>query len=269
MDKDLELEKLVQKVQSNRKYEFIMTDLVIRLAEKAQEKGLKGKAAVKDVRNKLHQVGGAYFKRRIDFAEVLKELKHLPQDLKSEPVQDFCIKHMASHASTAERLSILESFFYTCLKPISPLKSILDLACGMTPLSIPWMPLNDQFTYQACDIYIDMLSFIQSFFNHFQINGKSFACDLIGGLPTQKAQLALILKSIPCLEQVEKEIGLSLLEEVQADHILVSFPAQSLGGQQKGMPDFYKEHFYDMVSEKSWQINQFEFETELAFLVTK
>jgi len=246
-----------------------MPELVIRLAEKALMKGFKGKGAVKDVRNKLHQIGGAYFKRQVDYSKAADELQHLPVAFQTDEVGQFCLKYMTTHTSTAERIPILKSFFKTTLEPISPVRSVLDLACGMTPLSIPWMPLDEGFTYHACDIYLDMLSFIQAFFDHFKVDGGAFTCDLVDRVPKEKAQVAFILKSIPCLEQVDKEIGLSLLEGVQADHILVSFPVSSLGGRRKGMPDFYQEHFYEMISEKPWQISRFEFSTELAFLVTK
>jgi len=269
MKDDQALANLVKKVQANHKYAFITQELVTRLSIKALDKGLHGKAAVKDVRNKLHQVGGAYFKRQVDYDNSRDEILQLTQDIPSDRVQEFCINHMGSHASTAERLPILETFFKTCLEPISPVRSILDLACGLTPLSIPWMPLDETFSYHACDIYIDMLAFIQSFFNHFEIDGSAATCDLVGRVPKEQAQVAFILKSIPCLEQIDKEIGLRLLDGVHADHILVSFPVRSLSGQKKGMSDFYQEHFYEMVSEKNWQLIRFEFATELAFLVRK
>jgi len=264
-----EPENLVNKVQANKKYESIMPELVKRLVEKSAAKGLKGKAAVKDVRSKLHQIGGAYFKHQVDYERAKNQLGHLPHNVHSDQARQFCKTYMGYHASTAERLPILEDFFTTTLESISPISSLLDLACGMTPLSIPWMPLDVDFTYQACDIYLDMLAFIQSFFNHFEIPGRTLSCDLVGAAPIERAQLALILKSIPCLEQVDKEIGPSLLEGVQAEHILVSFPVSSLGGRRKGMPDFYQEHFYEMVADKPWQIKKFEFSAELAFLVTK
>ncbi len=269
MSDNHEVEKLVKKVQANKKYQSIMPDLITRLSKKSCEKGLHGKAAVKDIRNKLHQIGGAYFKRQENYIKFQDELTQLPQDIMAEPVRRFCISKMGSHASTAERLPILEDFFNTCLESISPVRSILDLACGMNPLSIPWIPLDKGFIYHACDIYMDMLAFIQSFFIRFEINGRALPCDLTAKIPKEKAHLAFILKSIPCLEQIDKTIGLRLLDGIQADHILVSFPVSSLGGRKKGMADYYQNHFYEMISEKSWKIIRFEFTTELAFLVTK
>lgn len=264
-----DIENLVKKVQANKKYEAITPNLVRRLSKSALARGLSGKSAVKDVRNKLHQIGGAYFKQKIDYSQWLNELKETDKSLNSDQLRQFCTRMMGLHASTAERLPILENFFKTCLTPISPVKSILDLACGLNPLAIPWMPLQLDFSYHACDIYLDMLSLVQSFFDHLGIDGTTDACDLVGEVPTKHAQVAFLLKSIPCLEQIDKEIGLMLLEKVQAEHILVSFPVQSLGGRNKGMPDYYQDHFYEMISGKAWQIKKFTFQTEMAFLVTK
>ncbi len=181
--------QLIAEVQASRKYAKISPDLIRRLAETSLRKGLKGKSAVKDVRNKLHQVGGAYFKHSPDYANALAALATLPGDVHAEAIRQFCREQMQLHASTAERLPILDNFFQTCLAPIAPVTDVLDLACGMTPLSIPWMPLGEPFTYHACDIYTDMLGFIQAFFDHCRVDGRSSVCDLIGKPPVQKTQL--------------------------------------------------------------------------------
>lgn len=266
---DEQLEILVDRVRANPKYQSISQDLIRRLAEDALQRGLSGKSAVKAVRNKLHQVGGAYFKKDISYDQFKKELTNLPGDLQSEQVKSFCTQVMQTHASTAERLPILDEFFHTCLEPIAPVSSIVDLACGMNPFAIPWMPLAQRFAYNACDIYLDMLGLVQVFFNQNGINGQIGPCDLVDKLPKTDVQVAFLLKSIPCLEQVDKEIGVRLLNAIKAQHILVSFPVRSLGGQKKGMFDFYREHFYEIIGQNNWLVREFSFTTELAFLVTK
>ena len=269
MTVDNSLKNLAEKVQANQKYQSITQDLVMRLSEEAIRKGLSGKSAVKAVRNKLHQVGGAYFKQNLDYTTAIHELTKLPEQMDTDQVKQYCRKFMRAHASTAERLSILETFYQTTLSSIAPVSSILDLACGMNPLAIPWMPLTDNFSYHACDIYLDMLGLLNQFFNQFKLNASAQPCDLLGEIPNNQAQVAFLLKTIPCLEQMEKTIGLRLLEAIQAEHILVSFPVHSLGGRKKGMPDFYRDHFLEMISQKEWGIQVFTFPTELAFLVTK
>ena len=269
MTDNARLQRLIDKVQANRKYETISRDLVSRLSQEAITKGLTGKSAVKAVRNKLHQVGGAYFKQNVDYDEAKQILADLPRNLQADETRQFCLKYMRTHTSTAERLPILDNFFQTCLEPIQPVTSVLDLACGMNPLAQPWMPLSTDFQYHACDIYLDMLDLIGAFFSHFELDGQTYPCDLVGKVPPVDADVAFLLKAIPCLEQVDKSIGLPLLEAIQADHILVSFPVRSIGGRKKGMPDFYRDHFYEIIAVKSWKIQEFEFKTELAFLVTK
>jgi 16S rRNA (guanine(1405)-N(7))-methyltransferase len=57
--------------------------------------------------------------------------------------------------------------------------------------------------------------------------------------PTQHADLALILKTLPCLEQLDKTAGQWLLEAVNVDYLLLSFPVYSLGGRDKHMLENY------------------------------
>jgi 16S rRNA (guanine(1405)-N(7))-methyltransferase len=264
-----EFDFVVQQVTANPKYQHIAESLINRLSDEAINKGLTGRSTVKYVRNKLHQVGGAYFKKTIDYTTARNILEKLPKDLGSDHIKSFCQEMMRMHSSTAERLPILEDFFHTCLAPIAPVTSILDLACGLNPLAIPWMPLADGVQYFACDIYLDMLAFINRFFKDFNLAGTTKPCDLVAELPAETTQVTFLLKSIPCLEQLDKAIAMRLLDQIESTHILVSFPVHSLGGRNKGMQDFYREHFLDLISGRSWEINEFLFNTELAFLVSK
>ncbi|MCB2202460.1 hypothetical protein KQH56_00485 [bacterium] len=269
MPDDARLEKLITDVQANRKYAQITPVLVRRLSVEALAKGLSGKSAVKAVRNKLHQVGGAYFRSHPDYETARDQLENIDPSPDSPVLRQFCRDQMAAHASTAERLPILAEFFQTCLAPIAPLTSVLDLACGLNPLAAPWMPLGPECTYTACDIYQDMLALIGAFLGHIGVEGGAMPCDLVGDPPAQTAQVAFLLKAIPCLEQIDKDIALPLLQHINAEHILVSFPARSLGGRRKGMPSFYSDHFYDLIDGQSWQVREFTFSSEIAFLVSK
>ena len=260
---------LAQRVQSNAKYKSIMPEIVQRLVEDALRRELSGKQAVKDVRSKLHQIGGAYFKKKPDFHFWQSKLNGLPSDPAHPAVRDFCKEAMHTHASTAERIPILDTFFHTCLEPIAPVSSVLDLACGLNPLAVPWMPLAEACSYHSCDIYLDMLQLVAGFLKHLEMDGSIEPCDLVSGQSGPKAQIAFLLKSIPCLEQVDKAVALPLLRRIPCKHILVSFPVHSLGGHRKGMPGFYRDHFFEIVAGEGWQIEEFTFSFELAFLVTK
>ena len=79
--------------------------------------------------------------------------------------------------------------------------------------------------------------------------------------------VALILKTIPCLEQVDRAIGPRLLRGINASVLIVSFPAQSLGGRNKRMVDTYSSHFATLLStvEGHWEVEQYSFSTEVVF----
>ena len=79
--------------------------------------------------------------------------------------------------------------------------------------------------------------------------------------------LALLLKTLPVLAQVDKTAVPRLLDSLQAHYLLISFPAKSLGGRNKGMVENYEAQFYQWATGRNWQIKRFEFASELAFLI--
>jgi 16S rRNA (guanine(1405)-N(7))-methyltransferase len=176
---------------------------------------------------------------------------------------------MRHHASTRERLGILETFYTTTLAAIGPVRSVLDVACGLNPLALPWMPLAVGPTYYACDIYADMVEFLNGFFAIAGVAGQAQVCDLIAGPPSVQVDLVLVLKALPPLEQIDRDAGRRLLRALDARHLLVSFPAQSLGGRGKGMVEHYEQRFRALVDAEGWAVERFVFPTELAFLVAK
>jgi 16S rRNA (guanine(1405)-N(7))-methyltransferase len=268
-DHQPDLDELARQVQALAKYRSISTDLVKDLLGIELAKRANPREAVKAVRNKLHQVGGAYQEKPPPYDQWLAELAALPADLAHPAVHAFLQRILPAHASTRERVPILPRFFRECLFELGEVESMLDIACGLNPLAIPWMPLKPGFTYTACDIYSDMVDFLNQYFIHFGINGTAQLADVTRSIPDVDAQLTLVLKTIPCLEQMDKDAGRSLLSTIQSPNILVSFPARSLGGRAKGMPQFYEQHFRALVAAQPWQLTRFEFPGELAFLIRK
>jgi 16S rRNA (guanine(1405)-N(7))-methyltransferase len=94
-------------------------------------------------------------------------------------------------------------------------------------------------------------------------------CDLTADCPKQEVQVAFLLKTIPCLEQMDKTIGLRLLDEINAEHLLISFPTHSLHGKNKGMVKHYRNHFEELAAGRGWEIRSYQYDEELAFLVSR
>ena len=261
------LDEVVSLVLSGARYRQIHPGLVRKIAVQVLDKGQSQKEAVKEIRSKLHQVGGAYQEKPPDYMRLLDGLHGLPHEL--EALRPYCLDAMRFHASTRERLPFLAEFYSPLKEKIGDVSSILDLACGLNPLALPWMPLAAGCEYLACDIYADMVRFLNVFFQHARIRGEARLCDLTAEVPSQPVELVLLLKTLPCLEQLDKSIGERLVNELQADHILVSYPARSLSGRGKGMPQNYTEHFEHLIAGKPYQVARWQVKTEIVFLISR
>lgn len=259
------LEQLTEQVLQGAKYREIAPALVRRIGAQELAKRRSLKEAVKATKNKLHQVGGAYQQTKLNYEKslaLLRETAVSPQNFRAT-----CHQLMQAHASTRERLPILDEFYETIFAELPPIRTVLDLACGLNPLAYPWLPLPKDVQFTAVDIYSDMLNFIEDFFAIAGVNGRTQQRDIIGNPPTEPYDLILLLKTLPCLEQVDKDAAVNLLDNLNGRYLLISYPAQSLGGRSKGMVANYTRQFEGLVNGRHWQFQRFEFATELAFLV--
>ena len=262
-----DLAELVRLVSLSPKYRTICPEFIESVGRLELAKRHNLREAVKAAKNKLHQVGGAYQAGEASYLEWLEALRAAPD---REALRALCRNIMAAHASTLERLPILDRFYEIIWAGRPPVQSVLDLACGLNPLAIPWMPLAAGAPYFACDIYQDMIDFAAQFMALplAGVRGHALARDVLQMNRLPQVDLALALKTIPCLEQVDKNAGATLLDKVRANHLLVSFPMHSLGKREKGMPAHYDEHFRRLWGDRPGEIRRFDFASELVYLVS-
>jgi len=258
-----------QAVLLKAKYRSIQPQLVERLAQRELAQGAKTKTALKAVCSKLHQVGAAYFRLAPHYARWLAQLAPLSRDARHEESRAFCRKVMLSHSSSSERLPILADFYRELLAGLAPLESVCDLACGLNPLALADMPLAPGAQYFGCDIFGDLIDFDNQVLDHFGLRARLSHADIFSYACPQPVQVALLLKSLPCLEQLEKERACELLESIPAPVIIVSYPIHSLGGRSKGMRRTYAAQFAHLLQGKPWKSTRFDFATELAFRLEK
>ncbi len=242
------LAELVEAILGSPKYRGVNRGVVERIGAQELVRQRKLKEAVKATKNKLHQVGGAYLEHRPDLRRWLEALQEAARAGGADALRGACRSIMAHHASTRERLPILDRFYAETLSDLPPIRSVLDVACGLNPLAAPWMPLAEGAEYLACDIYENVLEFLDKALAVMGVRGSARPCDLSQSCPADRVDVALVLKTIPCLEQLDKSAGSRLLDGINADHILVSFPVRSLCGRTKGMAANYESRFRALAS---------------------
>ena len=262
------VEQLVQAVRSSAKYRHVCAEVIRHIGERELANRRNLKDAIKATKNKLHQVGAAYLPAQTHYKQWLGELRQAAGRGEAD-LRSTCARIMSYHASTRERLPILERFYLTAFREIGPVHSVMDVACGFNPLAIPWMNLPPEAPYFAYDIYEDLTAFVGEFLLVLGRPGKAEARDVLHGLPSEPVDLAYLLKAIPCLEQLDPNAGSKLLEGIKARYLLVSFPVASLGGKERHMVTNFEARFRELTRDKGWSVQRLTFESELAFLLSK
>jgi len=261
-----EVQAIVAAVKSSSKYQSICHPLIARIAATELAKRPKYKEALKATKNKLHQVAGAYLNAQMPYADWLAALRAAPDRVAQ---QALCQTIMASHASTRERLPILVEFYEHIFAHLGTVNSVLDVACGLNPLAALWMPLPSHVRYTAIDVFEDMMQFLGEAMPLLGIsNAHAYAEDIAQYTADAAYDVALVLKTLPCLAQTDKNLGATLLQRLRARWIVVSFPNRSLGGRQKGMASHYDALFQALMEGIGNIEHRLTFASELVYIVT-
>ena len=258
--------EVVAAVQQGAKYASVDAGLIAALASQELAKGRRPKDAVKEVKGRLHQSVAAYHAGRPDFDAWQNRLA---QAADADDLRAACRDIMAAHHSTRERLSSLDTFYATVLGDLTGVTTLLDLGCGLNPLALPWVGLPATATYLACDVDHAQMVFLDWWFDFQRQPGRAFVCNLLDGVPhiAEPVDVALLLKIVPCLEQQDRGLAERLLDELRARVLVISFPAQSLGGRRKGMVDTYARRMDELLAGRPWRVERFDFASEVVFRV--
>lgn len=261
-----DLDELTAAVLGAAKYRAVCADTVRRIGERELAKGRGLKEAIKATKSRLHQVFGA-FGPPPDYERLLRELESAYASGSQDAIRSACRAALASHASTRERLPILGRFYAEVFAVTGKPTRVLDLACGLHPLGLPWMGLPSDAVYTAFDIDGRAVEFLNRYFAIAGIAGRAVHADILCRTPDEPADVAFLLKTLPGLERQEKGAAHRVLAALEARHIVVSFPAASLGGREKGMRGNYERAFLEMTVCKPWRVERLAFPTELVFVV--
>src|SRR6187402_2809844 len=131
-----EREEVVDAVLQYRRYKNIAPDLVRRLAGEELPKSKNASDAQKRTKRRLHQIFGAYADP-LPYDKLIDKLQDAHADL--EQFKTICKEILPLHASTAERMKDLDRFYKPIFEITGRPAKIMDLACGLNPLTNPWM----------------------------------------------------------------------------------------------------------------------------------
>lgn len=224
---------VVQQVMASVKYADLDEEFVRRIAVEASERVRTQGDAVKYAKRKLHQAFGAFVTGSLGDA-----VRACATAIRSGvPARTACLASMRRHSSTAERGAVLDQFYRQietwCGRP----STVIDLACGLGPLAIPWLATGPDVRYWCCDIDRDLVGELPRLSEPFGVAVLAEPRDLArpAGLPP--ADLVLLLKTLNTLELQRTGAARDVLAALDAPRVVVSLSRGSLSARRRYADD--------------------------------
>ncbi len=265
----LDVEAIVAELARNRKYRAVgisqdtIRDIV--LSELARQPNTK--AAVQAARKKLHEVVALYLGDP-DYDDAEAQVANACATGDPATIRAACAAIMEAHDSTRERLPLLESFYPRVFAVTGVPQTVLDLACGLNPLAIPWMGLPAGARYYAYDIHQRRVDFLNRALTLLGVRGAAIFRDILVAPPQESGDVALLLKEIHRMEKRRRGIVLPLLDALDARWIVLSSPTRSRTGRHV-VKEVYREQVHSILAARPWPITEIEFANELVYCIAK
>jgi len=250
--------EIFENVITSKNYSMLCPDLIKRIISEESKKFKKEKDVIKSVKNKLHTNVDLFF-------DNLKIKSLINADLKNDKV---IIELLKAHTSTNERLEIVQTLYFDVFKKLKKVNSILDLACGLNPLYIPFVPELQNKKYLALDVNINTTNLLNRFFEDRNINGKALTCDIMSKIPNEYYDVAFMFKIVPLIESQRKNFLAEFLNSLNVKYIIVTFPTKTVSGKNVNMEQNYSTKFLDFckINNKKVIFNK-NYSNEAVFII--
>ncbi|HQC64248.1 MAG TPA: hypothetical protein PK459_04025 [Anaerolineaceae bacterium] len=263
--------KLIQDVQSSRKYRDLdLPNAFLRDLIESECQYSKNKKVIKDnFRKKLHEVIAPYLEV-IDYYQETKYLlaEYQQNSLNNDQIKKWARSIMQKHASTRERLANLEGFYQTIWSNIGYPSSIIDLACALDPLALPWFNNSSLNAFYAVDIHKPRLEFLETYFQLFFPFAKTIQQDFIAEPIQIKADCALLFKEAHRMEKRKSGSTSQLIQNLDVQHIVISLPAKDLSGHHD-LSDFHTRLIENAIQGQNLSMTMAQVGLELLYFIEK
>lgn len=265
-----DLEALVTAVKQSKKYRDTGEETVRALAAEALTRYKKPKQAEKAVRKRLHSIMAPYLGDP-DYEEAALRLTAACATGDPMQLRAVCRDILYDHLSTRERLPILDTFYERIFAVTGTPQRLLDVACGLNPLALPWMDLPRDARYFAYDIHEPRVDFINHFFALQGLPPLARVQDVALAFPEESGDVALFLKEMPRFARNYGDLGRPLLEALRVKWLVVSYPTVSTHGG-RNLTGRYREFMHQLIDGHDWPLTELLFdgdEGELVFVIEK
>jgi 16S rRNA (guanine(1405)-N(7))-methyltransferase len=262
-----EVEAVVTAIKQSKKYRAASEETIRALAVEALGQYKSARQAEKAVRKRLHSIMAPYLGDP-DYAAVAARLTAATAAGDAAQLRAACRDALYAHLSTRERLPILDDFYARIFAVTGAPHRLLDIACGLNPLALPWMGLPPGAAYYAYDIHAPRIDFINHFFRLQGLPPLARLQDVALALPAEAGDVALFLKEMPRFARNYGELGRPLLEALRVRWLVISYPTVSTHGG-RSLTARYREFMQQLIAGHVWPVTELLFDGELVFIIKK
>lgn len=229
--------------------------------------GRPPKAALKAARAKLHTIVAPYLGNP-DYPAAERLLADAFASGEAHRVRDACQALLSSHASTRERLPLLQAFYQAVFAITGAARSVLDLACGLNPLALPWMGLPADVRYHAYDLHAPRVALINRFFAGMGMPALARRQDILLEPPMDHAQVAFFFKEAHRFEQRRRGCNREFWLALDCDWLVVTLPAASLSGRHDKRQQ-HRRLVAETLKGLPWRVSEITVGEEMIFCIDR
>jgi 16S rRNA (guanine(1405)-N(7))-methyltransferase len=261
---EAELEAVVAAIRASRKYRAVAVETIRALVRQAWPEHRKPKAVEKAVRKRLHGIAAVHLGDP-DYAALGRALAEALARGDAEAERALCEEALGRHLSTRERLPYLERFYAEIFEHTGVPGTLLDLACGLGPLALPWMGLPRTARVLAYDVNEPRVAMLDAWLRARGQAGGAEVRDIVLRPPSEPADVALLLKELHRLQRNYPGVAwVEWLASIPARHLVVSLPAFSAHGGRR-LVERYREMMGRLIEGRGWAMEEVLFEHEVVF----
>ncbi len=264
-----DLDALVDELLNLRKYRggALLRQTVRDVLERELQNQRSEKDAMKEARHKLHNIAAPYLGDP-DYPAAATALKAAFASGDAAQERAICLDLLAAHASTRERISLLEEFFARIFAVTGVPDEVLDLACGLNPFALPWMGLPAGVRYHAYDLHAPRIGLINTYLELRGLPGLGELRDILVDPPQTTALVAFFFKEAHRFEQRQRGCNRAFWQAIQVRWLLVSLPVENLTGQHS-MLERQRRLVTNTVAGLPWAVTEVRVGSELVFCIDK
>ncbi len=217
------------------------------------------------VRKTLRQTYGVFSHEHDNKQELLQKLVNDEQAIR---------ELLNLHQSTQERLPYYTKFYRELFAITGCHPRILDIGCGLNPISYPFMKCNARIA--CCDVSSADMEFLNTYFETMGIDGFAYSADALDDkkiddiIEKEKPEMIFLLKVADTLETLKrhssKKLIARLAEKLSVAWIIVSFPLVSLSGGKR-IHDNRRSWFENFLTKAEWEVQTIELPNEKVYVI--